>query len=568
MSLRPRSGEHVPPLTAQVARASNPGGTTAIWVRDRLDGLWCDEDFADWYPRDGRPGLSPAQLATVCVLQFLLGLSDRQAAEAVRCRIDFTYAMAMELDDPGFHHSVLADFRDRLAEDGRADRLLDLALARLKEAGLVRERTTQRTDSTHVLAAVRDLTRLELITEAVRAAFEEVAGTSPHPLDGLVDEDWGLRYGRPVRLGKNPTKPKTRILATGNDAVRLLEHLDRHGADRTCGPRVHALRQIMVQNYHYDAAGHLRWRTAEKEGGPGLPPSSRAIVSPYDTSARYARHGHIISWKGFAAHRTETCGPDGPNVITDVATTAATTHDSQVLPGIHTPLARRGLLPAEHLVDAGYTSLPHLDQAAREHQVTVSGPLRSNPTRQHRQNEGFARDDFSIDYDRRQVTRPQGQVSQGWHGPYPTSSPTAAPLIVARFTKSQCRPCPVRSRCTSTVDSARTVGFPPRELRDLRLRVRTEQQTPQWKARYAIRSGVEGTVNEFAHGHGMRRYRYRGQGKAHVQHVLTAIAVNIERLSGLPPTEEAPMPRRPTAFQNYLDRREIPRPRSWRSLGS
>ncbi|MFC8583676.1 transposase [Streptomyces sp. NPDC057217] len=330
-------------------------------MRDRLDGLWCDEDFADWYPRDGRPGLSPAQLATVYVLQFLLGLSDRQAAEAVRCRIDFKYAMAMELDDPGFHHSVLGDFRDRLAEDGRADRLLDLALARLKEAGLVRERTTQRTDSTHVLAAVRDLTRLELVIESVRAALEEVAGISPHLLDELVDEGWGLRYGRPVRLGKNPTKPMTRILATGNDAVRLLEHLYRHGADRMSGPRIQALRQIMVQNYHRDAAGHLRWRTAEKEGGAGLPPSSWAIVSPYDTSARYARHGHIISWKGFAAHLTETCAPDGPNVITDVATTAATTHDSQVLPGIHTRLARRGLLPAEHLVDAGYTSLPHLE---------------------------------------------------------------------------------------------------------------------------------------------------------------------------------------------------------------
>ncbi|MFI7285896.1 transposase [Streptomyces anulatus] len=78
-------------------------------MRDRLDGLWSDEDFADWYPRDGRPGLSPAQLATVCVLQFLLGLSDRQTAEAVRCRIDFKYAMAMKLDYPGFHHSVLAD---------------------------------------------------------------------------------------------------------------------------------------------------------------------------------------------------------------------------------------------------------------------------------------------------------------------------------------------------------------------------------------------------------------------------------------------------------------------------
>lgn len=129
MSLRPRSGEQVPSLTVQTARASNPGGTTAMWVRDRLDGLRCDEDFADWYPRDGRPDLSPTQLATVCVLQFLLDLSDRQAAEAVRCRIDSTYALAMELDDPGFHHSVLADFRERLTQGDGADGLFDLALA-------------------------------------------------------------------------------------------------------------------------------------------------------------------------------------------------------------------------------------------------------------------------------------------------------------------------------------------------------------------------------------------------------------------------------------------------------
>ncbi|WP_406495241.1 transposase [Streptomyces sp. NBC_01604] len=133
MSLRSRSGEQVPSLTAQIARASNLNGTTAIWVRDRLDGLWHDEDFANWYPRDGRPGLSPAQLATVCVLQFVLGLSDRRAAVAVRCRIDFKYALAMEMDDPGLHHSVLADFRERHAHDDRADRLLDLALAHRKE---------------------------------------------------------------------------------------------------------------------------------------------------------------------------------------------------------------------------------------------------------------------------------------------------------------------------------------------------------------------------------------------------------------------------------------------------
>ncbi|WP_203217858.1 transposase [Nocardia terpenica] len=93
MSLGPGPAKTVPPLTVRVARASNPRGTTAMWIRDRLENLWSNEDFADWYPRDGRPGLSPAQLATVCVLQYVLDLSDRQVAEAVRCRIDFKYAL-------------------------------------------------------------------------------------------------------------------------------------------------------------------------------------------------------------------------------------------------------------------------------------------------------------------------------------------------------------------------------------------------------------------------------------------------------------------------------------------
>jgi len=254
-----------------------------------------------------------------CVLQFLLGLSDRQAAEAVRCRIDFKYAMAMELDDPGFHHSVLADFRDRLAEGGRADRLLDLALARLKAAGLVRERTTQRTDSTHVLAAVRDLTRLELITETVRAALEEVAGPAGHLLDGLVDEEWGRRYGRPVRLGKNPTRPKTRILATGDDALRLLEHLYRHGGSRASGPRVQALRQIMVQNYDRDGAGRLT--LAHREGrrarAAALVPGDRLSLrhlGPLRTSRTYHQLERVLrsSDRDLCTRRPQRdhrCGP-------------------------------------------------------------------------------------------------------------------------------------------------------------------------------------------------------------------------------------------------------------------
>jgi hypothetical protein len=124
----------------------------------------------------------------------------------------------------------------------------------------------------------------------------------------------------------------------------------RGGTGYRPGPQTEALRQIVVQNHYRDAAGRLRWRTAD-DGG--LPPSSSAIVSPYATTARYVRHGHISRWKGLAAHVTETCASGSANVITDVATTSAATNDGQALPGIHTRLARRGLLPAEHLVDGG-----------------------------------------------------------------------------------------------------------------------------------------------------------------------------------------------------------------------
>src|SRR5262245_34611586 len=245
------------------------------------------------------------------------------------------------------------------------------------------------------------------------------------------------------------------------------------------------------------------------------------------------------------AHVTETCAGDAPNVITDVATMPATSDDRQALAGIHSRLERRGLLPDEHLVDGGYTSLVHMEQAGREHRVTLTGPLPGNRTRQHRVQEGYARDDFCVDYDRREVTCPQGQVSKGWHGPYPTSSPDAAPLIEARFTKGQCQPCPARAACTTSGDGKRTVGFPPRELYELQVRNRADQQDPAWHKRYAVRSGVEGTVCELAPGHGMRHSRYRGQPKAHLPHVLTAIAVHIERLSQIPPDKSTSSGRRP-----------------------
>src|SRR5689334_11018995 len=188
--------------------------------------------------------------------------------------------------------------------------------------------------------------------------LEELARTAGHALAGLVDDDWGRRYGRPARLGKNPTRPRTRMNEAGADARRLVEHLAARHPDLLRGPRVEALRQILVQNYHWDPAGRLRWR--DDEGGAGPPPSAARIVSPYDLAARYSRRGQVTRWTGYLAHLTETCAEDGPNVITDVATMPAASDDRQALAGIHARLERRRLLPGEHLVDRGHPSPVHL----------------------------------------------------------------------------------------------------------------------------------------------------------------------------------------------------------------
>lgn len=167
-------GRVIPPLTVRMARAS-PRGTAAMWVRDRLDGLFTDGYFADWYPADGRRGLSPAQLALVSVVQYAENLTDRQAADAVRCRLDWKYCLGLELHDPGFDFTALSEFRDQVADGDRADRLFALIVDRLAEAGLVRRRGRIRTDSTHVLAAVRRLNQSELVAETLCCALEELA---------------------------------------------------------------------------------------------------------------------------------------------------------------------------------------------------------------------------------------------------------------------------------------------------------------------------------------------------------------------------------------------------------
>ena len=186
VSLESRDDRGVPELTARVVRASFPKGTLAVRIREELGPAFEDESFAEAFAARGRPAISPGALALVSVLQYAEGLTDRQAADQVRARMDWKFLLGLELDDPGFDFSVLSDFRSRLIGHGMEERVLAAVLARCSELGLLRSGGRQRTDSTHVLAAVRTLNRMEFVGETLRAALEALAAAAPAWLSCLL----------------------------------------------------------------------------------------------------------------------------------------------------------------------------------------------------------------------------------------------------------------------------------------------------------------------------------------------------------------------------------------------
>jgi transposase len=531
MSMQPKPWPDVPAGTARVARKAFRKGSLAIRARDELGTWYRDADFAAAYGVRGAPGMSPAQLAMVTVLQFAENLTDRQAADAVRGRLDWKYCLGLALDDEGFDFSVLSEFRSRLAAAGLERSLFDLLLDRLKELGLVKAGGTQRTDSTQVLGRVRDLNRLELAGETVRVALEALAAAAPGWLAGLIDASWQEVYGQRIDGWGLPASAAERSdLAAryGADGCLLLEAVRGRGAPGWLRelPAVEALRRIWVQQYYRTGRGAVVMRDA---GEQGLPPGRSQIVSPCDLDARYSeKRGR--GWLGYKIHLTETCqvpGPDGsrggPNLITSVITTPASTADVAMTTPVHDQLAAAGLAPAEHAVDAGYACADEL-VAARARGIILTGPLRATATRQRRTG-GYTAEAFAIDWDLQQATCPQGVTSATWceHTRKGTGQ------IMVRFPQAACTSCPARAQCTTSA-TGRQLGLRPRPIHDAVTAARAEQATPAWKRRYAIRAGVEGTMWQATHVTGIRHARYLGLPKTSLEHHAAAAAVNLIRL--------------------------------------
>jgi transposase len=524
MTLHPQPILPVPGYTATVAHAAFPNGNIYLTLRDELGTIYNDPLVAGLYPHDGQPALSPWQLALVTVLQFAENLPDRQAADAVRSRIDWKYLLGLELTDPGFDYSVLCEFRARLIRGEATDLLLDRMLDVLKEKGLLKQHTRQRTDSTHILAAVRDLSRLELVGTTMLHTLNSLAIVAPEWVKDTVPDIWVQRYNsrwEEYRLPKTDAERVALATQVGQDGCFLLAALYADEATWLRHiPAVETMRRVWVQNFSIND-GIVQWRRAGN-----LPPGAQAICSPFDPHARYSIKRQT-TWTGYKVHLTETCASDAPHLIVHVITTPAPEQDNEIVPELHQALAEKDALPREHLLDQGYSDSHDWITARNTYGIEMLMPMRTDHSWQAQMGNGYALRNFRIDWVAQQVTCPEGKTSGSW---VLKQDKQGQPRYEVMFNTSDCAPCAARMLCTHAKRPRRKLTIRPQHEHMLLDTARTYQYTKDFQARYAARAGIEGTISQTVVALDMRRSRYRGGEKTHVQHVATAAACNMKRV--------------------------------------
>jgi len=361
------------------------------------------------------------------------------------------------------------------------------------------------------------------VGETLYAALNAIAVVGPAWLKALAPPIWFERYQQrfcDYRLPKEDRQRQVLAEIMGADGYFLLEAIYAATPPTWLRemPQVRLLRQVWLQNYYQDEE-RVAWRPAGQSA-----PAGQMIASPYDPDTRYsAKRGE--TWIGYKVHLTETCDPDAPHLITHVETTPATEQDSEVVERLHDDLARSQLLPREHLVDTSYSSGELLCTSQDHYGIDLVCPLRPDNSWQAQAQKGFSLYDFHVDWEAHQVTCPMGKTSTHWKA---GTGPRGKPTIQVPFTRVTCADCPARALCTHSKTSGRGLTLPPTQAHHEQLHAaRARQQTPEFRQRYAARSGIEGTLSQAVYTLGMRQARYRGLIKTRLQQHCTAAAINL-----------------------------------------
>jgi transposase len=386
------------------------------------------------------------------------------------------------------------------------------------------------------LAAIRVLNRLELVAETLRAALNALATVAPDWLQGLVPLAWYERYGTRIedtRLPQGQAKRDAYAQLIGEDGFWLLDALE--APETPAGlrefPSIATLRQAWQR--HYDratdegarqgspAVSHVRFKPNRE-----LPPAAAGIESPYDPEARY-RHQCDTQWTGYMVHVSETCEPTAPHLLTQVHTTTAAVYEAQCTELIHQVLHAKDLAPQEHFVDGAYISADVLVASRDDHAIMLRGPTRPIQGWQAQTDGAYDLSPCTVDWAQRQARCPQGKVSTVWRAYVDREG---QPYTIVRFSLQDCRPCPARPLCSRTQKTGRGLHLPSQERFDALQAARAWYASEEGRQHYQRRAGVEGTLSQGVRAFGLRRTRFRGLAKTHLQHIATAAAITVTRI--------------------------------------
>jgi len=519
LSLRRQPFPPVPKDTKDLVSHLYPKGHPYISFSDEFANFLDCDDFIEMYSNLGQSAIPPARIVAVMLLQAAEGLSDRQAVAQLRQSVLWKYVASMELQDGGFDHSVLSEFRDRLIKFEAGQLLFDKMLHLAHEMGLLKT-SKQRTDATDIHSAARLLNRSELIHECMRLCLDDLTEVVPLWLNKIRKPEWSDRYSlRPFnyKLGKTD-KAKAKLAETlGEDALYLLELIVGQENDAIKGlDSVLALHRVFEGHFDIDDKG-IKLREQ-------LKPSGERLGSPHDVDARVgAKRGD--SWLGYKKHLTETVNPSSPNLITNVLITQAHINDSLVLEEIHQSLKERGLKPKVHLVDRGYVQVDQLTKSLNQDEIDVVSYITESPSWQARAKQGFDLSNFKIDYESQTAICPAGEVSAIWKKRKKDDNSTDFNVV---FSKRQCQSCNLRPQCTSS--TSRILHIKSEPVSEFMRKQRERQHTPEFKRLYAQRSGIEGTISQDVRRMNSRRSRLRGLQKVQFSGFMQALAMNAVRL--------------------------------------
>lgn len=479
--------------------------------RERLATVYCADN--------GRPAWDPVRLLGVLILQFVMRITDRQAAEAVQYDQRWRLALHMDNQDTTFDPSLLVVFRQRLV-NGKTEALaFEAVLDYLVEQGWVAKRSRQRLDSTHVRGLLSAMNRLECARETIRLLLEDVEA------DGALPEAWSSYWDLYVEKKVDPRAKAPALEAKAVQAGRDMLAIWKYAAGRwpiVAHDSFVLLQRVFLENYVLDASGHVQKTRAQPTG---------AVHNPHEPEAQWSSKSTTKdkTWVGYKVQVAETvqeqprqAGEPTANFLTSIATQNAPASDK---PGMAQALDEQqamGLDPPSTLyVDGAYVSSEALKDA-REQGRELRGPAPASPDR----GKVFTVEAFDVHVEERYAVCPAAQRSSNCSRL--EAQRTGKVDYRVEWSNAVCGPCPLRAQCVSTGQNHRTLVVG--ELHSLLQARRREMQTDAFKQEMHRRNGIEGTQSELVRGYGLRQARYRGRSKVRLQNYFIGAACNIRRL--------------------------------------